>query len=77
MGASTKRSEGARLGRWRHAEAVEFATLAWADWFHTRRLLEPIGYLPPAAYLEETLSRDDIPPRLAWLDLFRVEDADW
>jgi hypothetical protein len=29
-------------------EAVEFATLGWVDWFNTRRLLEPLGYLPPA-----------------------------
>jgi transposase InsO family protein len=39
-----------RLGPWRHLEAVEFATLDWVDWFNTRRLLEPIGYLPPAEY---------------------------
>jgi transposase InsO family protein len=37
-------------GPWRSLEAVEFATLAWVDWFNTRRLLEPIGYLPPAEY---------------------------
>ena len=39
-----------RKGPWRHLEAVEFATLTWVDWFNTRRLLEPIGYLPPAEY---------------------------
>ena len=39
-----------RLGPWRHLEAVEFATLEWVDWFNHRRLLEPIGYLPPAEY---------------------------
>jgi putative transposase len=39
-----------RKGPWRHREAVEFATLAWVDWFNTRRLLEPIGYVPPAEY---------------------------
>jgi putative transposase len=39
-----------RLGPWRHLEAVEFATLDWVDWFNTRRLLEPIGYVPPAEY---------------------------
>ncbi len=39
-----------RKGPWRHLEAVEFATLDWVDWFNTRRLLEPIGYLPPAEY---------------------------
>jgi transposase InsO family protein len=39
-----------RTGPWRHLEAVEFATLDWVDWFNTRRLLEPIGYVPPAEY---------------------------
>ena len=39
-----------RRGPWRHLEAVEGATLTWVDWFHTRRLLEPIGYVPPAEY---------------------------
>jgi transposase InsO family protein len=39
-----------RKGPWRHLDAVEFATLAWVDWFNTRRLLEPIGYVPPAEY---------------------------
>jgi len=35
-------------GPWRHLEAVEFATLEWVDWFNHRRLLEGIGYVPPA-----------------------------
>jgi transposase InsO family protein len=39
-----------RKGPWRHLENVEFATLRWVDWFNTRRLLEPIGYIPPAEY---------------------------
>lgn len=39
-----------RLGPWRHLESVEFATLAWVDWFNTRRLLGPIGDVPPAEY---------------------------
>jgi transposase InsO family protein len=39
-----------RRGPWRTLEAVEFATLEWVDWFNTRRLLEPIGYVPPAEY---------------------------
>ena len=39
-----------RKGPWRHLEAVEFATLTWVDWFNHRRLLEPIGYVPPAEY---------------------------
>src|SRR5262245_9141802 len=37
-----------RNGPWRHLESVEFATLAWVDWFNHRRLLGPIGYVPPA-----------------------------
>ena len=39
-----------RLGPWRNLDAVEFATLTWVDWFNTRRLLEPIGYVPPAEF---------------------------
>ena len=39
-----------RRGPWRSLEDVEFATLTWVDWFNTRRLLEPIGYVPPAEY---------------------------
>src|SRR5688572_10902319 len=37
-----------RGGPWRSVEAVEFATLEWVDWFNHRRLLEPIGNIPPA-----------------------------
>jgi transposase InsO family protein len=37
-----------RRGPWRTMEAVEFATLEWVDWFNNRRLLEPIGNIPPA-----------------------------
>ena len=37
-----------RRGPWRSLQAVEFATLEWVDWFNHRRLLEPIGNIPPA-----------------------------
>ena len=37
-----------RRGPWRSMEAVEYATLEWVDWFNNRRLLEPIGNIPPA-----------------------------
>jgi putative transposase len=37
-----------RKGPWRSFEAVEYATLEWVDWFNNRRLLEPIGNVPPA-----------------------------
>jgi putative transposase len=35
-------------GPWRNLETVEYATLEWVDWFNHRRLLEPIGNIPPA-----------------------------
>ena len=34
-------------GPWKGREAVEYATLEWVDWFNNRRLLEPIGNIPP------------------------------
>jgi transposase InsO family protein len=37
-----------RRGPWRSFDAVEYATLEWVDWFNNRRLLEPIGTIPPA-----------------------------
>ena len=37
-----------RRGPWRSFEAVEFATLEWVDWFNHRRLMGPIGNIPPA-----------------------------
>jgi putative transposase len=37
-----------RLGPWRSLEAIEFAALEWVHWFNHRRLLEPIGFVPPA-----------------------------
>ena len=39
-----------RLGPWRNLDAVEYATLEWVDWFNNRRLLEPIGNIPPAEF---------------------------
>ena len=39
-----------RRGPCRTLEYVEFATLESVDWFNTRRLLEPVGYVPPAEY---------------------------
>jgi putative transposase len=35
---------------WRGLDDVTFATLEWVDWFNNRRLLEPIGDIPPAEY---------------------------
>jgi transposase InsO family protein len=45
-------------GPWRSLDAVEYATLEWVDWFNNRRLLEPIGNIPPTelemAYYRQT-----------------------
>ena len=40
-------------GPWRSLDAVEYATLEWVDWFNHRRLLEPIGHVPPAEFENE------------------------
>jgi Transposase and inactivated derivatives len=37
-------------GPWRSLEAVEYATLEWVDGYNNRRLLEPIGHVPPAEF---------------------------
>jgi putative transposase len=39
-----------RRGPWRNVDGVEYATLVWVDWFNNRRLLEPLGYVPPAEF---------------------------
>ncbi len=40
-------------GPWKGLDDVEYATLTWVAWFNTQRLLEPLGYLPPAEYEEQ------------------------
>ena len=37
-----------RRASWQTVESVELATLTWVAWFNNHRLLEPIGYIPPA-----------------------------
>jgi len=36
-----------KRGPWRTVDEVEYATLEWVDWFNNRRLMEPIGNIPP------------------------------
>jgi transposase InsO family protein len=48
-------------GPWRSLEEVEFATLEWVDWFNHRRLLEPIGDIPPAEFEELYHAREESP----------------
>ena len=54
-----------RRGPWRSFEAVEFATLEWVDWFNNRRLLEPIGNIPPAEAEERYYAMLDQPAMAA------------
>src|SRR5690606_12579382 len=37
-----------RQGPWRGGDDVELATLPWVDWWNSRRILEPLGDIPPA-----------------------------
>ncbi|CAN7228510.1 IS3 family transposase [Pseudorhodoferax sp. LjRoot39] len=39
-----------RRSAWKTKESVELATLQWVAWFNHQRLLEPIGYVPPAEF---------------------------
>jgi transposase InsO family protein len=41
-----------RLGPWKGLDDVEFATLDWVSWFNNKRLLEPLGYVPPVEFEE-------------------------
>jgi len=53
-----------RRAPWKSKTAVELATLEWVSWFNHHRLLEPIGYLPPAeaeANYHRQLARQAMP----------------
>ncbi len=57
-----------RRGPWKDLEAVEFATLEWVEWFNNRRLLEPIGNMPPAEREETYYLGLENPARVAGLN---------
>jgi transposase InsO family protein len=48
-----------RLGPWRSLEQLELTTLEWVDWFNNRRLLEPLGHIPPAEAEANFYEQDD------------------
>ncbi len=50
-----------RSGPWRTLEEVEFATLEWVDWFNHRRLLGPIGNVPPTELEQLYYQRQEAP----------------
>jgi transposase InsO family protein len=57
-----------RRGPWRNIDDVEYATLAWVDWYNHRRLLEPIGYVPPAEFESAYYRSKDTPAAEAGLN---------
>ena len=46
-------------GPWKGRESVEYATLEWVDWFNNRRLLEPIGNIPPVERENEYYRKEE------------------
>jgi transposase InsO family protein len=48
-------------GPWKGLEDVEFATLEWVAWYNSQRLMEPLGYVPPAEYEEQYRTATDTP----------------
>jgi transposase InsO family protein len=56
-----------RLGPWRNIDQVEMETLIWVDWFNNRRLLEPIGNIPPAEYEGLYFQSQESPAEVAGL----------
>lgn len=51
-------------GPWKTKESLELATLQWVHWFNHQRLLEPIGYIPPAeaeaSYWRQLAEKDEL-----------------
>lgn len=45
-----RRNSPFHTGPYKSLDDVEYATLAWVDWFNNERLYEDLGYIPPAEY---------------------------
>ncbi len=56
-----------RRGPWKGIDEVEFATLEWVAWYNTRRLLEPLGYIPPDEFERAYYNRQTASTELAVL----------
>ena len=56
-----KTEEIYRRGPWKGLEDVEFATLEWVAWYNKGRLLEPLGYVPPAEFEQAYHDRQAAP----------------
>ena len=48
-----------RRGPWKGIDDVEYSTLEWVDWFNHRRLMEPIGNVPPAEFEDAYHRKED------------------
>ncbi len=62
-----KTEEIHRRGPWKGLEDVEFATLEWVAWYNGSRLLEPLGYVPPAEFEKAYHDRQAAPVGMAVL----------
>jgi transposase InsO family protein len=62
-----KTEEIRRRGPWKTIEDVEFATLEWVAWYNSRRLLEPLGYVPPDEFERAYYNRQTASAELAVL----------
>ena len=62
-----KTEEIHRRGPWKGLEDVEFATLEWVAWYNGSRLLEPLGYVPPAEFEQAYHDRQTAPAGMAVL----------
>jgi putative transposase len=56
-----------RRGPWKGIDEVEFATLEWVAWYNSRRLLEPLGYVPPDEFERAYYNRQTASAELAVL----------
>jgi putative transposase len=61
------KTEEIRRGPWKGVEDVEFATLEWVAWYNHRRLLEPLGYVPPVEFEQAYSDRQAAPNGVAIL----------
>src|SRR5262245_48351097 len=62
-----KTEEIRRRGPWKGLDDVEFATLEWVAWYNHQRLLEPLGYVPPAEFEQAYHARQAVPDETAVL----------
>jgi transposase InsO family protein len=62
-----KTEEIYRRGPWKGLADVEFATLEWVAWYNKGRLLEPLGYMPPAEFEQAYHDRQTAPAGMAVL----------